>query len=111
MGRNDKDALGEVIKSGRDKMNLTRDELAELVGKSPRYIASIENSDKKPSFNTLFTLIRALGVDANDIFYPENAEADSTAHRVSRLLPQCEKYEIEAVAALVETLLAVKGKI
>ena len=99
------DALGRVIQAGRNKMRLTRDEFAELVELSPRYISSIENENKKPSFNTLFVLIRALGVRSDDIFYPETAVENDSARHLLRLLSQCGEREIKAVTALVETLL------
>jgi len=105
-----KDALGEAIQAGRNKMDLSREQLAELVDLSLRYIVSIENESKKPSFNALSRLIRTLGVDANDIFYPENRAENTPAGRVFRLLQQCEEHEIRAVAAMVETLLVEKAK-
>ena len=104
------DALGEVIQYGREKRGLSREKLAELVELSLRYIVSIENESKKPSFRALFKLIRILGVDANAVFYPENRAADTPAQRCSRLLQQCEEHEILAVTALVETLLTEKAK-
>jgi transcriptional regulator with XRE-family HTH domain len=108
MERNSKNTLGKVLKSARLDMNLTREKFAEMVGLTPRYIMSIENEGKRPSYDTLYKLIRALGVRADDIFYPEHAGEDTTAGRVSRLLPQCGEHEIKAVAALVETLLSEK---
>ena len=116
MVRNDKsndkikDALGEVIQSGRAQMGLSREKLAELVDLSLRYIVSIENESKKPAFDKLYKLIRTLGVDANAIFYPENKANNAPAERVTRLLMQCEEHEIMAVAAMVETLLNEKTK-
>ena len=103
-----KDALGEVVQAGRAKMRLTRDELAELIDLSPRYLLSIENEKKKPSFNTLYTLIRTLGVRADDIFYPELAVDSDSVQRLVSLLSQCDEREIKAVTALVETLLREK---
>jgi len=105
-----KDALGAVIQSGRVGMGLSREKLAESVDLSLRYIVSIENESKKPSFSVLFSLIRTLGVDANAIFYPENRAENTPAQRVSRLLQQCEEHEIMAVTALVEKLLMEKAK-
>ena len=110
MERSTNDALGAVIKSARLGMKLTREQFAEMVNLSPRYIMSIENENKKPAFDKLCRIIRALGVNANDIFYPENTGTETTAGRVSRLLSQCGEHEIKAVAALVETLLTEKGK-
>ena len=111
---NKQHALGEVIKSGRDKMGLTRDKLAEMVSLSPRYITLIENAGKRPSFNKLYALVRTLGVNANEIFYPETHSADTSEieqaerERLMRLLAQCSEREVKAVTALVETLLGEK---
>ena len=104
------DALGDVVQTGREGMRLSREECAELVDVSLRYLISIENESKKPSFKVLFRLVRTLGVDANAIFYPENRAADTPAQRCSRLLQQCEEHEIMAVSAMVETLLMEKAK-
>ncbi len=107
---NSNDALGAVIQAGRDTKNLSREAFAERVAISKRYLTSLENEEKKPSFQTLYTIIRELGIDANAIFYPETSETDTVTERVYRLLPQCEKYEIEAIAALIDKLLAGKDK-
>ena len=105
MVRKDKDALGTVIKSARLDMNLTREKFAEMVDLSPRYIMSIENENRKPAFDKLYRIIRALGICSDDIFYPENAGADTQTGRLSRLLLQCEERDIKAITALVETFL------
>ena len=66
------DKLGEIIKTSRLKMGLTRDQLSEKIGISPRYLMSIEHEGKKPSYDVLFQLIRYLTINANDIFFPES---------------------------------------
>jgi len=106
MVRNTRDTLGEVIKSARLGMKLTQEKFAEMVDLSPRYIMSIENENKKPSFNNLFKIIRALGVDANAVFYPETHSGGKPAERLSRLLSQCGERDIRAVSALVESFLS-----
>jgi len=108
MVHNVKDTLGETVKSARVDMKLTQEQLAESVDLSLRYIMSIENESRKPSFNKLFQIIRVLGIRADDIFYPENKTADTSAQCLSRLLLQCNEREIKAITALVETLLAEK---
>jgi len=113
MARNteNKHALGAVLQSGRDKMGLTQEKLGELLGLSQRYIVALENEGKRPSFNTLCKLVWTLGVDANAIFFPENCDDDAPAQRISRLLQQCDEHEVNAVAALVETLIKEKAKL
>jgi transcriptional regulator with XRE-family HTH domain len=106
MVRNENDALGEIIKSARVKMRLTQEQFAEMVEVSPRYITSIENENKRPAYNKLFLIIRTLGLNANDIFYPEMRTDDTSTQRLYRLLSQCKERDIKAITALVETLLS-----
>ena len=105
MVRNTRDTLGGVIKSARLEMKLTQEKFAEMVDLSPRYIMSIENENKKPSYQNLFKIIRALGVDANAIFYPERQSGGASAERLSRLLSLCAERDVKAVSALVEVML------
>ena len=113
MVRKDKDGFAATLRAARLNRKLTQEELAEKVGLSLRYITSLESSKKKPSFITLFKLVRFLGLDVNKIFYPENAgnEAEDTpVARLSRLLLQCDDREIRALTAQVEALISDKGK-
>ena len=52
------DTLGHLIKEARLAAHMTRDNFAERIGMSVRYIASIENEGKKPSYNALCKIIR-----------------------------------------------------
>ena len=54
------DKLGEIIKTSRLKMGLTRDQLSEKIGISPRYLMSIEHEGKKPSYDVYFNLYAIL---------------------------------------------------
>jgi transcriptional regulator with XRE-family HTH domain len=102
------DGLAEVMRAARLARKLTQEQLAEKVNLSLRYITFLENENKKPSFTTLYKLIRYFGIDANSIFYPENATEDTPVARLSRLLLQCDEREIKAFTAHVETLLSEK---
>ncbi|MDR3287946.1 MAG: helix-turn-helix domain-containing protein [Peptococcaceae bacterium] len=106
MGRNAEDTLGKTIKSARLERGWTREKFAEMVGLSPRYVMSIENENKKPSYKKLFKLIRTLGVPADAIFYPEKAIEDVQTQRLLHMLEQCEEWEIKGIIAMVEVLRA-----
>jgi len=107
MERNTKDALGTVIKAARHRRKLTQEKLGELVNLGQRHIMSIENEEKRPSYDSLYDIIRVLGIDANMIFYPENpVSEDTAAGRLARLLLQCGEDELRLITALVETYLS-----
>ena len=106
MVHNGENTLGNVIKAARIKMKLTQEQLAEKVDLTVRYIMAIENENKKPAYIKLFQIVRALGIDANNIFYPETSFPGTSAERLYRLLCQCDERDIKAITAQVEVLLS-----
>jgi len=72
------DRLGSVLKTARKSRGLTREkQLAEIINITPRYLMSLENENKKPSYDILFRLVRELGVSSDTIFYPENQHSNT----------------------------------
>ena len=57
------------LKSIRSEKNLTQEKLAEMASISRTTLAMIENEKAIPDGNTIASLVKALGVPANDIFY------------------------------------------
>lgn len=101
------DKLGEIIKTSRLKMGLTRDQLSEKIGISPRYLMSIEHEGKKPSYDVLFQLIRYLTINANDIFFPESiADTNEERKLLDQMIKLCDKYEINVILATAKALLS-----
>ena len=74
---NDTDILSNVIKSARENADITIEALATKVDISERYIYRIENEQKRPSFNVLLKLIRALAINSDLIFYPDKPCKDT----------------------------------
>ena len=104
------DVLGAVIKAARNERKLTQEKLGELVDLGQRHIMSIENDEKRPSYDKLYEIVRLLGIDANLIFYPENkVSEDTTLGKLVRLLAQCDERELQIITALVDTILRERG--
>ena len=101
----DFDKLGDIIKTARKNSNLTREQLAEKTNISPRYLMSIENENKKPSYNVLFHLIRELGISADTIFFPEGKLSNTEIDQITRLLCLCDERALKVVAATLKALL------
>lgn len=108
MIHNDLDRLGEVLKAARKNNNLTREQLAEKINISPRYLMSIENENKKPSYNVLFRLIRELGISADTIFFPEGKCSNTEVDQITRLLSLCDERDLKVMAATLKALLDTK---
>lgn len=96
------DTLGHIIKEARLKAKLTRDEFSERIGMSVRYIASIENEGKKPSFNVLCNIIRTLGIDANMIFYPDSNYTTREKEKLVRMIDLCDERSLKIISAAVK---------
>ena len=57
------ETLGEIIKTARDKSDLTVEELTARVGISERYLYRIENEGKVPKFDVLKKIVRELAIE------------------------------------------------
>lgn len=105
MEPNNIDLLGNILKAARKARGLTREQLAEIINITPRYLMSIENENKKPSYDLLFRLIRELGICADTIFYPEKQHVDTNVEELVRLLYLCDDRELKIVTATIKALL------
>ena len=105
MELNSFDSLGRVLKAARKEKGLTREQLSEIINITPRYLMSIENENKKPSYDVLFRLVRQLGISADTIFYPENQYANTKVNQLIRLLYLCDERELNVTAATIKALL------
>ncbi len=57
--------LGQAIKQARLELNLTQEQLGELVGVQKAQISKIENSVKNARFETILKVFDALGAKVN----------------------------------------------
>lgn len=96
---------GEIIKTAREKSDLTVEELTDRVGITERYLYRIENEGKIPKFEVLKKLVRELSIDANLIFYPEKPSKDSEAEDLVRMLYNCDDRSIKIIRATVKAVL------
>ena len=84
--------IGKILRENREAQGLTRQQLSEKSTISDRQISAIELGEKGPSMNSLELLLRSLGLSADQIFYPELAEADACAdHASGRILHRTAK--------------------
>ncbi|MBU5294628.1 helix-turn-helix transcriptional regulator [Anaerosalibacter bizertensis] len=59
--------IGARIRAERERLNLTREKLAEIIGLSPFYIGQIERGDRKMSVDTLVKISNSLHVSVDYI--------------------------------------------
>ena len=99
----DFDRLGDIIKDSRLNQKLTREQLSEKINITTRYLMSIENENKKPSYDVLLHLIRELDISADKIFYPENTISQSEQEQLL-LLNRCDRHELNVIIATIRAL-------
>lgn len=102
---NQPETLGDIIKSARQKANITIEALADRIDITERYLYRIENEGKKPSYEVLYKLIRELSISPDSIFYPEKPSKDSEVENLLRMLSACDERSLEVVKATVKALI------
>lgn len=60
--------LGSKLKHAREKVKLTQAEVAKKSGISSNYFAKIERGEVNTTFEKLYKIIKALKIEASDIF-------------------------------------------
>ena len=100
--------IGAIIKRARQNKRLTQIELAELVGISRRHVLAIEKGDNYPGLETLYLLIHALGISADQIFRPESVnrsiEDDLLIHTILSCSEKNRRIVNRSVLSLIQTL-------
>lgn len=81
--------LGRTLRNIREERGYTREWVAERSGIGLRHLAAIELGEKNPSVDTLYQLIRCLGVSADWVFYPETVKEDESLSQILLLSGMC----------------------
>lgn len=100
-------SLARTVRNARDKMDLTQEQVGELIETNTRTISSIENGKSNTRMNILYPLVRLLHIDPNDIFYPETASDSSVKHQLCTLIASCTEEEAAALLTTAEAVLSV----
>ena len=101
-------AFGSAFRKMREKCDYTREQVADRAGISPRFLAAIENENRKPSLEVLIRLVHSIGVSFDEVLEPSFATESQTADRIHRLVSQCSKRDQELLLALINQMLDTK---
>ena len=107
---NQPEPLGDIIKSARQRAEITMEVLADRVGITERYLYRIENEGKKPSYDVLYKLIRELSISPDSIFYPEKPSKDSEIENLIRMLYGCDERSLQIIKATVKAAIESQPK-
>ena len=95
--------LGRILRDARCAKGYKRDEVAEQVGITNRFLSAIENGEKRTKYETLRDIICCLGISADQIFYPD-LENYTDAQQVMRLYENCSERDKQLVKALLSAI-------
>ena len=103
--------FGRILKEIRLQNGYTREQFAERVGISTRYLSAIENEQREPSYDVLYRLFHGLGISADTIFYPNENKADnSDAEQIKRLYLECSERDRKIIKNILDTMLDNRGE-
>lgn len=100
------DAISYAVKRARGKEDLTQSEVANAASIDVRTVMNIENYKGNPKMEVLFPLIRALNIDAREIFNPEMQRESPALCKLRFLVEDCSEEEAEALIPIFNSLLS-----
>lgn len=103
--RNLPESPGFILKTARERAGITVEALAEMADVSERYIYRIENEGKKPSYDVLYHLIRALDLSPDLLFYPEKQSENPEVEQLIHMLYKCDPRALDIIKATATALI------
>ena len=97
--------LGDAVKRARGRLDLTQGEVADQIDVDVRTVMNIENYKGNPKMEVLFPLVRALKIDAREIFNPELRRESPAIRQLRLLIEECSEDEAEAIIPVIEAVL------
>lgn len=103
--------LGDAVKRARGKSELSQRQVADKLAIDVRTVLNIENYKGNPKMTILFPLIRALNMDAREIFYPEMQRESPALRQLRLLIESCTEEEAAALIPVFQAFLnAIRAK-
>ena len=103
------ETFGTDVKTAREKVGISRRELAEKIGVDPRYLANIENEGTIPSLPVIIQLAEICGLPMGRYFDPKICGAESPQRqRVRRKLEACPEEYLPIAEGVLDGILRVK---
>lgn len=116
----DNKAIGQRVRQEREKLGLSREEFAEILGLSDYYIGQLERGERQMSLPVLVRVSNCLHVSLDYLVFgiiSHNIDAVNNIHdtcetgnavqhkEINRLLNKCSPKELELFKKLIKTVL------
>ena len=97
--------LGDAVKRARGKLGLTQSEVADAANIDVRTVLNIENYKGNPKLEVLYPLVRALRIDAREIFNPEMRRETPALRQLRLLIEECSEEEAATIIPVFQSAL------
>ena len=97
--------LADAVKNARLELGLTQEEVADKCDTDVRTIINMEMGRGNPKLKTLFKVVRALKIDARELF-DDGPQSDSpSVRRLCPLINECSEEEAATLFPVIEAVL------
>ena len=103
-------AFGQAVKEAREKRGMSREKLAELLDRAPRYIMYVETRGQHLSLQKLYEVAKLFNISIDQFFFPDTAESKSTNRRqLDAMLDGMGDKDLSVITATVKAMQEAKG--
>ena len=100
------ETFGADVKAAREKLGMSRRELAEKIGVDPRYLANIELNATIPSMPLMVQLFHLCSLPAEKYFNPELRKQETEqCQRVKYKVQLCPEKYLPAIESAIDELM------
>lgn len=99
--------FGRRLRAVRKAAKITQEKAAEEAHLNPKYLGEIERGEKRPSFDAILALAKALNVSPAVFFHFDRLETDEKVLRrkIDLLLQRGSSEQLQQAYRLIKTLL------
>ena len=104
----DNKAIGQKIREEREKLELSREEFAEILGLSDYYIGQLERGERQMSLPVLVKVANCLHLSLDYLIFGKTAYAAYEGNKdmeLTHLLNKCTPKELDIMKKLIKTIL------
>jgi len=98
--------FGRRLRVARRAAKITQEQAAEVARLNAKYLGELERGEKRPSFEAIFALAKALHISPAVFFQFDREESDEKALRrsIEALLQKCNAQQLQQVYRVLKAL-------
>jgi transcriptional regulator with XRE-family HTH domain len=98
-------AFGQAVKEAREQKGLSREQLAEILDRSPRHTQYIETRGQHPSLQVFYDIVRFFDISVDGFFFTDTTGSRTTQRRqLDAMLDGMDEKELSVITATVKAM-------